>query len=74
MKDVRFDGPGHLLHAFGHQIHLGGSKRLSNEQAAQLAADPHVQVTVSDNEEPEPEPEAEPGEGHTTDIDPKEKN
>lgn len=72
MKDVRFDGPGHLLHAFGHQIPLGGSRRLSNEQAAQLAADPHVQVTVS--EEPEPEPEAELGEGHTTDIDTKEKN
>jgi hypothetical protein len=69
-KTVRFDGhPADLLFAFGHELAGGTSVEMSDDEAAQLAADPHVHVSVLDDEH---EPEAdETGEGH--DHEPSEK-
>lgn len=56
MKHVRFDGPvGHRLHAFGQEISGGETVEMPDEQAAQLAADPHVPVTVTAVASPRPQ-------------------
>lgn len=63
MKHVRFNGPvGHRLLAYGHEIFGGKSVEMSDEEAAQLAADPHVDVTVTATAA---KPEADTGEGRT---------
>lgn len=75
-KYVRFNGPGgagSCLQAHGYEIPLGGHVEMEDDEAEQLANDPHVNVTVFDHEpeadeadpELEVEPEAESGEGHT---------
>jgi hypothetical protein len=45
MPRVRFDGRGRLV-AFGHELTHNQTAEMSDEEAAQLAANPHVQVTV----------------------------
>jgi hypothetical protein len=47
------------LIAFGHTLRAGESVLMTEAAAAQLAADPHVQVTVEDDPN-----KAAPGEGH----------
>lgn len=46
MKNVRNTGRG-PLRAFGHELAPGQAVEISDEQAEQLAADPHVDVTVT---------------------------
>jgi len=43
---VRFDGPEFRLIAFGQEIIRGDTAHMTVQQAAQLLADPHVNVTV----------------------------
>lgn len=58
MKRIRYDGPGHMLVAAGREIPRGESDEVPDKVAAQLAASPHINVTV--------EPEA-TGAGQDTD-------
>jgi hypothetical protein len=63
MKLVTNDARRGRLLAFGHELGPGATVLMTDAAAAQLAADPHVQVTVRD----EPKPQgagAAPGEGH----------
>lgn len=46
MKGIRFNGPGHVLHADGHVIAVGATETVSNDLAEQLAADPYLDVEV----------------------------
>ncbi len=58
MPEVRFDGhPGRLI-AFGYELEAGKSVEMTEEEAAQLAADPNVQVTVLEAAQPSPRPPA----------------
>jgi len=73
---VRFDGPEFRLIAFGQEIIRGDTAHMTVQQAAQLLADPHVNVTVlretrktttAETAATGPlEPAADPGEGHHT--------
>ncbi len=45
MPRVRFDGRGRLL-AFGHELRTNQVAEMTDEEAAQLVAAPHTQVTV----------------------------
>lgn len=60
MKRVRFTGRGRL-HVYGYELGSGDSALMTDEQAAALAANPRVQVTVTN------EPGAGDGEGQPTD-------
>jgi hypothetical protein len=47
VKEICFNGPGHRLVAGDHVIERGVLTTVSNDLADQLAADPHLDVTVS---------------------------
>lgn len=71
MKHVRNDGSGPLL-AYEYELAPGESVEMTNEEAAQLDADRHVEVSVSDEPfvdelEDVDEPEAGNGEGQHND-------
>lgn len=64
MKRVRFTGRGRLA-VFGYMLRNGDSAVMSDEQAAELEANPRISVTVTDFRA-DVKPEAGNGEGQHT--------
>ena len=61
LYEVRYDGPGHRLLAFGQELARGAIGLFTEAELLSLQAQPHIRVTLLQQT---PEPEADTGEGH----------
>lgn len=70
MKEIRYDGPGHILKVDGLTIRRGETERLPDDVAEELLTNPHIHVSIPYAPPPMPVYPWPVVEGHTTDGEP----